>query len=190
MRLLKYLYIWILALYSVSAYTQETPTSEFYNQKGDIQLRAQLGTNISTEVGELANLSTFGIGFLFGGSIGYYFNPQFSVRSSLLFTRRSFSSDFGSEPTFRFNFVSFPVMLEYQLDKFSIFLGRHLNLLLKAEAQTQNGDPRNLISTERRLRLGTDVGLGYRISDKLMVEGHLQITNDLFTPNLSLVSLF
>ncbi len=104
------------------------------------------------------------IGYNFGSSVQFYpfkKHENISIVNELVFIRKGYQQDFGENYSFRFNYISFPVMIDYEISKqISIQSGVELSQLFSTNIEQGN-------KTYNNFDLGLVLGVNCFFSKRL-----------------------
>lgn len=147
-------------------------------KKGDVEFGLNVGFNNSTGSGEGADFDS-GSGFNFGGSMDYYFSPEWSIKAKLIYDQKGWDNDFIEDvntgniyPTdVNLNYVTVPVMANWHFgNKKNWYLnfGLYMGFLLNAEETRFNTDIKEYFN-ENDFGLALGIGVKIPVSSKLKV---------------------
>jgi hypothetical protein len=138
-----------------------------------VSFGAKSGMNIATTK-DLIELPKNRIGWYVGGFVTIPVHKKFFWQTELLYSTKGHSVNQTNTPKtiLKFNYLTVPVLLGYEIDhKTSIYFGPEFGYLLSAFFRYNNNASFDVLENYRpRFDLGLDIGLDYKIINKIGVE--------------------
>lgn len=137
--------------------------------KGDIEFGINVGFNsafVEVEYGSSKHINRYNL----GGSVAYYFNESWSVKSKLIYDKKGWGSGDGFNKV-SLDYFTIPVNAVIHFGNrynWYVHFGPYFSTLLKAQDQTYGVDIKEVVSSND---FGMNVGLGVKVpvSKKLKV---------------------
>lgn len=163
----KSLFFAALMAFGMTAFAQEKERRG-YPEKGDLELGAGLGVNLSNISGDDFDYDT-GTGFNVAGSADYYFSNRWSIKAKLMYDQKGCNDVYLLTDTdeyytnFNLNYLTIPVMANWHFGKnrqWYLNFGPYASFLMSAE-ETEGG--LDLKDGFNSTDFGVEVGIGVKI---------------------------